>query len=42
MATTVFTNARVFDGTAFLDRPADVVVVDDVVTDIEPHGGLRW
>lgn len=42
MATTVFTNARVFDGSAFLDRRADVVVVNDVVTDIEPHGGVRW
>lgn len=42
MATTVFSNAQVFDGTAFLDRPADVLVVDDVVTDIEPHGSLRW
>ncbi|MGM0386055.1 MAG: amidohydrolase family protein [Actinomycetota bacterium] len=42
MATTVFSNARVFDGTAFLDRRADVVVVEDVVTDIEPHGGVGW
>lgn len=38
---TIFTNARVFDGTAFLDRRADVVVEGDVVTDIEPHGGIR-
>jgi len=42
MGTTVFTNVRVFDGTAFLDRLADVVVTDDVVTDIEPTGGLTW
>lgn len=42
MGTTVITNVRVFDGEAFLDRRADVVVTDGIVADVEPTGGLTW
>lgn len=34
----VFRNARVFDGTAFLEGPHDVVVDDGIITSVSPTG----